>query len=69
MEIFIALVVAGNFIQLYLNEKGAVYRGKALADRLREIENKFESEIDNLKWEIKALELNGAVDEEIDEHS
>ena len=68
MEIFIALVVVGNFIQLYLNEKGAVYRGGALADRLREIENKFESEIDNLKMEIKALELNVAVDEEIDEH-
>ena len=68
MEIFIALVVVGNFIQLYLNEKGAVYRAKALAERLREIEKKFEGEIDNLKMEIKALELNVAVDEEIDEY-
>ena len=55
MEIFIALVVAGNFIQLYLNEKGAVYRAKALAERLREIEDNFKSEIESLKLEMQEL--------------
>ena len=52
---FIALIVIANGVQLFLNEKGAVARAKALAERLREMEGKFESEIDNLKYEIKEL--------------
>ena len=52
---FIALIVIANGVQLFLNEKGAVARAKALAERLKEMEDKFESEIDNLKYEIKEL--------------
>ena len=53
---FIVLIVIANGFQLFLNEKGAVARAKALAERLREMEDKFESEIDNLKYEIKELQ-------------
>ena len=53
---FIVLIVIANGVQLFLNEKGAVARAKALAERLREMEDKFESEIDNLKYEIKELQ-------------
>ena len=52
---FIALIVIANGVQLFLNEKGAVARAKALAERLREMENKFERDIDRLNLEIQEL--------------
>ena len=52
---FIALIVITNGVQLYLNEKGAVARAKALTERLRDMENKFERDIDRLNLEIQEL--------------
>tara|TARA_Y100001935_G_scaffold47791_1_gene39604 strand:+ start:332 stop:517 length:186 start_codon:yes stop_codon:yes gene_type:complete len=53
---FIALIVIANGVQLFLNEKGAVARAKALAERLKEMEDKFERDIDRLMLEIQQLE-------------
>mgnify|MGYP001468498635 CR=1 FL=1 len=52
---FIALIVIANGVQLFLNEKGAVARAKALAERLKEMEDKFERDIDRLMLEIQQL--------------